>query len=141
MRESSYNPWLLLRSRSLRIVRMQSDNKWIPADDNFASTKREAMKFEKIMTKDKEYLTPAHKLKFNRASIKLNWKWMFLSKESHVGGVVHVITHATNSTNFRRVTRNQLSPEEWCLAQNTRSAYILFCVHFKPLSIFLQLVK
>lgn len=57
--ESTYDSYLLYRSGTLEIVRMQTNNILILTDNNFANKEKEAIKDAKIMTKDCEYLTSA----------------------------------------------------------------------------------
>lgn len=72
MIESTYDSYLLFRFKPLGIVGMQTNNTLILADNNFANIEKETIKSTKIITKDREYLTLAHLLKFNGAQIKLD---------------------------------------------------------------------
>ena len=65
--ESIYNLCIFYSLSSFGIVEMQTDNTLILADNNFASTKENAIRLAKIMTKDRKRLTFAHPLKFNGA--------------------------------------------------------------------------
>ena len=112
MTESSYDPCLCFRFELLRIVGMQTDDTLILADNNFVSTEEEEIKSAKIMTKDREYLTPAYPLKFNGAQIKLDSNGIVLTKQSHVKGILPVIDHAADFTSSREITRKNLSPKE-----------------------------
>ena len=90
MTKSTYDPCLLYRFGPLGIVGMQTDDKLILADNDFASNEEEAIKKAKIMTKDREYLTFTQPIKFNRAQIKLDSDGIVLTKESHVGEILLV---------------------------------------------------
>lgn len=65
--ESIYNHCLLYSSSLFDIVEMQTDGILILADNNFASTEEDAIRSAKLMTKNREYLTSTHPLKFNGA--------------------------------------------------------------------------
>lgn len=82
---------------------MQTDNTFIFVDNNFASTKEEAIKSTKIITKDVKYSTLAHPLKFNSAQIKIDSKCRVRTEESHVEEVFSVTNHAADLTSFIRV--------------------------------------
>ena len=124
MIESTYDPCLLYSSSSFGIVGMQTDNTLILADNNFASTEEDAIRSAKIMTKDKEHLTPAHPPKFNGTQIKLDLNGIVLIKKSHIGGIFPVTDHAADSTSSKGITRKKLSPKEQYLAQRAKGAYI-----------------
>ena len=124
MIESTYDPYFLYSSSSFGIVGMQTDDILILADHDFASTEEDAIRSAKIMTKDREHLTPAHPLKFNGAQIKLDLNEIVLTKESHIEGILPVTDHAADSTSSRGITRKKLSPKEQYLAQKVRGAYI-----------------
>ena len=126
MTKSTYDSCLFFRSEPLGIVGMQTDDTLILADNNFASTEEEAIKSAKIMTKNREYLTPAHPLKFNGAQIKLDSNGIVLTKESHIEGILPVTDHAADFTSSRGITRKKLSPKEQYLAQRARGIYIAF---------------
>lgn len=55
--ESTYNSCLFYRSDILEIVRMQTNNTLILANNIFASKKKEVIKAIKIITKNCKYLT------------------------------------------------------------------------------------
>ena len=122
--ESTYDPCFFYSSSSFGIVRMQTDDILILTDNDFASTEKDVIRLAKIMTKDREHLTPAHPLKFNGAQIKLDSNGIVLTKESHVGGILSVTDHAADSTSSREITRKKLSPKEQYLAQMARGTYI-----------------
>ncbi len=124
MTESIYDPCLLFRSEPLGIMRMQIDDKLILADNNFASTEKNAIKLAKIMIKDRKYLIPVYPLKFNNAKIKLNSNGIVLIKRCYIREIFLVTDYATDSTSSREITRKKLSPKEKYLAQRARSAYI-----------------
>ena len=105
-------------------MRIQTNDILILADNNFASTKEEAIKLAKIMTKDREYLTPAHSLKFNGAQIKLDLNSIVLTKKVYVGGIFLITDHIADSTSPREIIRKKLSPKEQYLAQREWDAYI-----------------
>lgn len=123
MTESIYD-FCFYRSNPLGIVRMQTNDTLILADDVFASNEEEVIKAAKIMTKDHKYLTSAQPIKFNGAQIKLNSDGIVLTKESHVGGILLVTGHDADSTSSRGVTSTKLSPKEQYVAQRARGAYI-----------------
>ena len=112
MIKSIYNCYLLYSFSLFGIVGMQIDNTLILADNNFAYIKEDAIRSAKIMTKNRKHLTFIHSLKFNDAQIKLNLNKIVLIKESYVGGILPVIDYITDSTNFREIIRNKLSPKE-----------------------------
>ena len=112
MTESTYNPSFLFRSKSLGIVRIQTDDTLILADNNFAIIKEETIKSAKIMTKYREYLTLAHSPKFNGAQIKLDLNGIVLTKESHVGEILPVTDHTIDFTSSRGIIRKKLSSKE-----------------------------
>ena len=112
MTKSTFDPCLFFRSELLGIVRMQTDNTLILADNNFASTKEEAIKSAKIITKDREYFTPIHPLKFDDVQIKLDSNGIVLTIKSHVGGILPVTDHVADSTSSKRITRKKLSLNE-----------------------------
>ena len=112
MTESTYDSCLLFRSEPLGIVKMQTDDTLILADNNFASTKEKTIKSAKIMTKDREYLTLVYPLKFNSTQIKLDSNGIVLTKKSQVGGILLVTNYAADSTNSKGITRKKLSPKK-----------------------------
>ena len=122
MIESTYNPCLFFIPEPLEIVKMQTNNTLILADNNFASTKKEAIKSAKIMTKNRKYLTSAYPLKFNGTQIKLNSNSIVLTKESYIEKFLPVIDYATDFTSCKGITRKKLSSKEQYLAQRARSA-------------------
>ena len=67
MTESAYDSCLFYKSGQLEMMRMQTNDTLILADNNFISNEEEAIKIAKIMTKDREYLTLAQPIKFNGA--------------------------------------------------------------------------
>lgn len=69
MTKLTYDSCLFFRFKSLKIKKIQINNIFILANNNFASNKKETNKLAKIMTKDKKYLTFAYPLKFNGAQI------------------------------------------------------------------------
>ena len=124
MTKSTYDSCLFFRSEPLGIVGMQIDDILILADNNFASTKEEAIKSAKIITKDREYLTSAHPLKFNSAQIKLDSNGIVLTKKSYIGGILLVTDYTADSTSSKRITKKKLSPKKEYLAQKAIGAYI-----------------
>lgn len=103
---------------------MQTADTLILADNDFATTKKDAIRSAKIMTKDRKHPTSAYTLNFNGVQIKLVTNGIVLIKESHVGGILPVIDHIADSTSFREITRKKLSSKEKYLAQRARVAYI-----------------
>lgn len=63
--ESTYNLCLFYNSKSFSIVRIQTDNTLILADNIFASIKEDIIRSAKIMTKNKEHFSFIYPLKFN----------------------------------------------------------------------------
>ena len=124
MIESIYNSCLFYSSSLFSIVRMQTNDILILADNDFASTKEDAIRSAKIMTKDIEHILPAHSLKFNGAQIKLDSNRIVLTKKSHVGEIFLVTDYATDSTSSRRITKKKLLPKKQYLAQKARNTYI-----------------
>lgn len=116
MIELIYDPCFLYSSSSLGIIRMQIDDILILADNNFASTKENAIRLAKIMTKNKEHLTSAHLLKFNGVQIKLNLNRIVLTKESYVKEILLITDHAADFTSLRGIIKKKLSSKEQCLA-------------------------
>ena len=86
------------------------------ADNNFPSTKEEEIKSAKIITKDREYLTPTHPLEFNGASMELNSNSIVLTKKSHVGGIFLVTGHIADCIGLNGIRKKKLSPKEQYLA-------------------------
>ena len=103
---------------------MQTDDKLILADKDFASNEEETIKKAKIMTKDREYLTSAQPIKFNKTQIKLDSDGIVLTKESDVGDILLVTDYDADSSSSRGITRKKLSTKEQYLAQKARGAYI-----------------
>ena len=112
MIESTYDPYLLFRSEPLRIMRMQIDDTLILTDNNFASTKKEAIKSAMIITKNRKYLTPVHTLRFNGTQIKLDSNGIVFTKENYVGGILLITGYVTDSISFQEITRKKLSPKK-----------------------------
>ena len=67
MKESTYDPCLFYSSGSFGMVGMQMDDTLILADNEFVGNEETAIQLVKIMTKEREYLTHVHPLKFNDA--------------------------------------------------------------------------
>ncbi len=103
---------------------MQTDDKLILADKDFASNEEETIKKAKIMTKDREYLTSAQPIKFNKTQIKLDSDGIVLTKESDVGDILLVTDYDADSSSSRGITRKKLSTKEQYLAQKAQGAYI-----------------
>ena len=126
MTESKYDPCLLFRSELLRIVKLQTNDILILANNNFTSIKEEEMKLAKIIIKNRKYLTFAHPLKFNSIQIKLDSNGIVLTKRSHVGGILLVTNHAADFTSSKEITRKKLLPKKLYLAQRVKGTYITF---------------
>ena len=88
------------------------DETLILADNDFAGKEESAIQWAKIMTKEREYLTHAHPLKFNSAQIKLDSNNIVLTKKSHIGGILLVTDNVAESISSRGITRKKLSPKE-----------------------------
>ena len=116
MIKSTYNLYLLFRSKPLRIVGMQTNDTLILADNNFASTKKKAITLTKIMTKDREYLISAHLLKFKGTQMKLNSNGIVLIKKSYVERIFLVTNHVANSTNSKKIIKKKLLSKKQYLA-------------------------
>ena len=112
MINSTYNPCLLYNSSSFGIVKMQTNDILILADNNFTSTEKDVIRSIKIMTKNKEHFTSIHFLKFNNTQIKFNSNKIVLIKKNYVGGILLVIDHVADSTSFRGITKKKLLPKE-----------------------------
>ena len=97
-------------------MRMQTDDILILPDNEFVGKEKVIIQTAKIMTKDREFLTFSHPLKFNGVQINLDLKRIVLSKESHVGDIFFITNHDVDSTNSRGITRKKLSPKEQYLA-------------------------
>ena len=69
----TYNPCLiyLTNNTSFRLVRLQTDNTLIVADDVFIEAKETELKKARLMAKDREQLAKGKKLKFNSRDITL----------------------------------------------------------------------
>lgn len=76
------------------------------------------------MSKNREYLTSVHPLKFNGTQIKINSKNIILTKKSHVRGVILVTNYVADFTSCRGVTRKKLSPKEKYVAQGASATAI-----------------
>lgn len=104
---------------------MQTDNIIILADDNFNCIEKKTVKNTKIMTKNWEDLISAKSVNFNRAQIKLDLNNIYLTKNSHVGGIFLVTTHDANCTNLKRITKKKLLHKKKYLAQRIKRVYII----------------
>ena len=124
MKESTYDLYFHYSSGPFGIVRIQTDNTWILANNDFASKEDKAIKTAKIMTKDWEHLTSSQPLKFNRTQIKFDSERIVLIKKSYIGGILSVTNHDVDSTSSRGITRKKPSPKEQYLAQSAKGAYI-----------------
>ena len=112
MRESIHDLCLLYSSGPFGIVEIQTDDILILADNNFAGKEETVIQSAKIMTKEREYLTHAHPLKFNGAQIKLDSNGIVLMKASHVGDILPVTDNIADSTSSRGIIRKKLSLKE-----------------------------
>ena len=125
IKELTYDPYIFFSSSpAFGIVGIQINNILILADNDFASIEEDVIKSTKIMTKNREYLTYAHPLKFSGAQIKLDLDRIVLIKESHIGGILLVTDNIADLTSFKGITRKKLSPKEQYLGQRAKSAYI-----------------
>lgn len=124
MRESTYDSCFLYISDPFGIVRMQTDITLILANNEFISIEEDTIKSAKIITKDREHLTSAHRLKFNSVQIKLDSNKMVVTKKSRVGEIFLVTDHIPDFTSSRGITRKQLLSKKQYLAWKARSAYI-----------------
>ncbi len=116
MTESTYDPCFFYRSGSLGIVGMHIDNTLILTDNNFASKEKEAVTNAKIMIKNREYLIPIQPIKFNGVEIKIDSNGIVLIKKSHIGGILPVIDHDTDSTSSKGIKREKLLLKKQYLA-------------------------
>ena len=113
MKESIYDPYFLFSSGpAFGIVRMQIDETLILANNDFASIEEDGIKSAKIMTKNREYLTPAHLLRFNDAQIRLDLDRTVLIKESHIRGILQIRDNVADSTSSKRIIWKKLLPKE-----------------------------
>lgn len=112
MKESIYDPYFFYSFGSFGIIKMQTDDILILANDDFVYKEEKAVKKAKIMTKNWKYLTSIQSLKFNRAQIKLDSERSVLIKKSHVGIIFPVTDHDTDFTSSKEITRKKLSPKE-----------------------------
>ena len=67
MTESTYDLCFFYRSGPSDIIQMQTNDKFILADNAFASNEEKAIKVAKLITKDCRYLIPTQPIRFNRA--------------------------------------------------------------------------
>lgn len=105
---------------------MQTDDILMLTDDQFAAEEEKAIKFAKIMTKDRDQLTFQRSIKFNGTQIKLDQDLgaILLTKETHVGGINLVTNQDAPSTSAKGVVRPDLSPKDQYVAQRARGAYM-----------------
>lgn len=108
MIKSIYNRYLFYNSSSFGIVKIQTDDILILANNNFASTEKDTIRSVKIITKDKEYLTLTHPLKFNDTQIKLDLNKIVLVKESYIKEILLFTNHVVESTSSREISRKKL---------------------------------
>lgn len=108
MTQSIYKPCLFYRSGVIGIVRMQTNDILILANNDFDSNKEEAVKAVKLMIKDYKYPTFIQFIKFNKTQIKLNSNGIILIKKSHISSILLVIDHDIDSTNLQEITRKKL---------------------------------
>ena len=126
VKELIYKPYLLYSSGLFDIIGIQINDILILIDNDFARKKEVAIKIVKIMTKDLEYLTFSHLLKFDMTKIKLNLEGIVLKKESHIGSIFFITNYNIDSISSRGITRKKLSPKKQYLAQKAKDAYITF---------------
>lgn len=124
IKELTYDPCFLYNSGLLTIVRMHTNDTLMLANNNFARYKKVAIKFAKIMTKDREYLTSLQPLKFHRSQIMFDLEGIVLTKKSHVGKIFLVRNYDADATSSRKITRINISTKEQYLAHMANSAYI-----------------
>lgn len=124
--EFIYNLCLFYKFDLLEIVKMQTNNILILANNNFTNNKENIIKEVKIIIKDYKYLSSAQPIKFNRVQIKLDSNTIIFIKKSQVNDIFLAIGYNIDLTSFRKIIRKKLLLKEQCLAQRAKSAYIGF---------------
>lgn len=105
IKQSTYDPCFFYSFCLLDIEEMQINNTLILVDNNFASTKEDAIKSTKIIFKNREHLILTYPLKFNDTQIKLNLNRMILTKKIHIKEIFLIIDHVTDFTSFKEITK------------------------------------
>lgn len=96
--ESIYDPCFFYRSSLLETMEIETNDKLILADNNFAYNREKTIKVIKIMTKDCKYLIFAQLIKFNGAQIKLELNDIVLAKKSYVDDIFLITGNNVDST-------------------------------------------
>ena len=132
MIEFTYDFCLLYRHELFGIVKFQTDDTLMLADEAFAAEEEGAIK--KFLTKPRSCLTPTEAIKFNGLKIELHplsnessHAYITLRQEVHIGEISFIKQQTTSSIN-RGVIRENLGTNDQYVAQRARGAYLAsFC--------------
>ena len=129
MIESTYDFCLLYRHESFGIVKLQTDDTLMLADETFAAEEEGAIK--KFLTKSRSCLTPIETIKFNELKIELHFfsneffhAYITLRQEMHIGEISFIKQQTISSTSNRGVVRKNLTTNDQYVAQRARGAYL-----------------
>ena len=115
--QSTYDPCLLFKSNPLGIVGLQTDDTLLLADDTFADAEEDAIKYAKLMSKDRNHLTTNKPIKFNGALIELTSEGnLTLKQETQIAGISLVRNLMVSTTSAQGVICTELSPREQYIA-------------------------
>lgn len=112
IKKSIYDSFFLYNFGLFDIVKMQTNNTLIFANNNFVNIKKAVIKAIKIMTKNCKHFTFLQFLKLNRVQIKLNSERIILTKKSYVSGILLVTNYIADSISLKRITRTKLLPKK-----------------------------
>jgi hypothetical protein len=105
----------LYSNKPFGIVGLQTDDTLFLADKTFADAEEDKLYKAKFMAKERERLTVAAPLKFNRAIIQLVADGITLTQEQQCANLSIIITKTAISTGSRGTTQ-ALSPKEQYIA-------------------------
>lgn len=104
-KKPTYKLCLQYSSGLFDIIKIQTNNILILANNNFANKEKVAIKFTKTIIKNQEYVSFLLPLKFNGAQIKLYSEGIILTKKSHIGSIFLVINYDEDSTSSKRIIK------------------------------------
>lgn len=104
---------------------LQTDDTLLLADDTFADAEEDAIKYAKLMSKDRNHLTTNKPIKFNEALIELTSEGnLTLKQETQIAEISLVRNLMVSMTSAQGVICIELSFKEQYVAQRARRAYI-----------------
>ena len=131
MIEFTYDFCLLYRHEFFGIVRFQTDDTLMLADEAFAAKKKNAIK--KFLTKSRSCFIPTETIKFNGLKIELHsfsneffHAYITLRQEVHIGEISFIKQQTISSISNRDVIRKNLGTNDQYVAQKIKSAYLTF---------------